>query len=71
VIPVATNLDLNPKLIEQAVRLGGHKSKKEAVNAALDEYVRHRNQLRILDLFGTVDYYPDYDYKALRRGKRR
>jgi hypothetical protein len=57
-------------LIEEAKLIGGHKTKKEAVIAALKEYVAHRKQLRIVDLFGTVDFDPDYDYKKLRQKKR-
>lgn len=67
---MATNLGLNEKLIDEAVKLGQHKSKKDAVNAALDEYVKRRKRLRILDLFGTIDFDPNYDYKAERRRKR-
>jgi hypothetical protein len=67
-----TNLALDDALIEEARRAGGHKTKKEAVNAALDEYVRRRKQLRILDAFGTISFDPAYDYKAERqRGSRR
>ncbi len=68
---MATNLALDDGLIEQARAVGGHKSKKEAVNAALAEYIQRRKQLNILKLFGKIDYDPDYDYKALRRRKRR
>jgi hypothetical protein len=42
-------------------------TKKEAVTAALDEYIRRRKQMQILDLFDTIDYREDYDYKANRR----
>ena len=65
-----TNLALDDRLIEAARRIGHHATKKEAVTAALDEYIRRRKQLRILDLFGTVDYRQDYDYKANRRRDR-
>jgi Arc/MetJ family transcription regulator len=65
-----TNLALDDKLIEEARRTGGHKTKKEAVTAALDEYVRRRKQLKILEEFGKIDYDPDYDYKSARRRKR-
>jgi hypothetical protein len=68
---MATNLALDDRLIEDARRAGSHKSKKEAVTAALEEYVRKRQQMRILEAFGTfpsdsksVD--PDYDYKRER-----
>jgi hypothetical protein len=67
---MATNLALDDNLIESARRVGGHKTKKEAVTAALAEYVKHREQLRILKTFGTVDFDPTYDYKAERRRKR-
>ncbi len=67
---MATNLALDDRLIETAQRIGGHKTKKEAVTTALKEYVQYRRQLRILESAGTVDYDPDYDYKAERRRPR-
>ena len=66
---MATNLALDDKLINKARRVGRHKTKKDAVTAALEEYVRRREQLAILDLAGTIDYYPDYDYKRSRQPK--
>ena len=70
-IHMPTNLALDDRLIEEARRAGGHKTKKEAVNAALDEYVRRRKQMRILDAFGTISFDANYDYKAERqRGSR-
>lgn len=69
---MATNLALDDKVIEEAVHIGGHKSKREAVMAALREYIQHRRQLEILELAGKISYDPDYDIKALRkRGIRR
>ena len=47
--------------------LGSFRTKKAAVNEALAEYVQRRKQRRILEMFGKVDYHPDYDYKAMRR----
>lgn len=67
---MATNLDLDPKLIDEAVKLGGYKTKKEAVTAALEEFVRRRSQSKIIELFGTIDFDPEYDYKAARKLKR-
>jgi len=64
---VATNLAIDDALIREAQEIGGHKTKKEAVTAALEEYVRRRRQLGILDLVGTIDYDDDDDYKALRK----
>ena len=65
-----TNLAIDDKLIEEARRLGEHKTKKEAVTTALEEYIEHHKQEQILEDFGTVDFAPDYDYKAGRRKKR-
>ena len=65
-----TNLALDDRLIEEARRAGGHKTKKEAVTAALDEYVKLRKQRRVLEAFGTFDVAPSYDYKADRHRKR-
>jgi hypothetical protein len=64
---MATNLDINPKLLEQAKRIGKHRTKKDAVNAALTEYIQRRNQIGIVKLFGPIDYDSDYDYKAQRK----
>lgn len=66
---MATNLQIDDKLITKAVQLGGHKTKKEAVNHALLEYIQHMEQKKILDLFGKIDYDSDYDYKS-QRNKR-
>jgi len=62
-----TNLALDDRLIEHARQAGGHKTKKEAVTSALREYVRRLDQLKILELAGRIEYYPDYDHKVLRR----
>jgi hypothetical protein len=65
-----TNLAIDDTLIEEAKQVGRHKTKKEAVTTALQEYVERRRRLRILDLIGTVDFDPDFDYKQMRRKKR-
>ncbi|HYL76072.1 MAG TPA: type II toxin-antitoxin system VapB family antitoxin [Bryobacteraceae bacterium] len=65
-----TNLAIDDRLIEEAKQIGRHKTKKEAVTAALSEYIAHRKRLEILSAFGTVDFDPKYDYKAQRRRKR-
>jgi len=67
---MATNLAIDDRLIEEARRTGRHKTKKEAVTAALDEYIKRRKQLGILELAGTIAYDPKYDYKAGRRRRR-
>lgn len=61
---------LDDKLVRKARTLGKHKTNKEAVIAALQEYTKRLGRLGILKMAGKVDYFPDYDYKALRRRKR-
>ena len=68
---MATNLALDDRLIDEARAVGGHKTKKEAVTAALLEYIRRHKQRRILELEGAIAYDPAYDYKAARRRGRR
>ena len=68
---MATNLALDDRLIEEAQKTGGHRTKKEAVTRALEEYIRRHRQQKILAAFGTVDFDKDYDYKAERKRKRR
>lgn len=65
-----TNLAIDDGLLEEAQKLGQHRTKRETVNAALDEYIRRRKQQQILSLFGKIDYDRDYDYKQERRAKR-
>jgi Arc/MetJ family transcription regulator len=67
VMILATNLQLDDRLIEKAVKLGKHKTKRAAVTRALKEYVEHLEQQRLLALFGNVDYDPEYDYKKQRK----
>ena len=67
---MATNLAIDDQLITEAKKLGRHRTKRDAVNAALDEYVRRRKQQKIVSLFGTIDYYENYDYKRERKRKR-
>jgi Arc/MetJ family transcription regulator len=64
---VATNLDLDPDLVAEAVSVGGRRTKKEAVTEALKEYIARRRQAGITRLFGTIEYDPKYDYKKQRR----
>lgn len=62
-----TNLALDPTLLEEAHRIGGHRTKKATVTEALREYILRRKQQRVLDLFGTIEYDSDYDYKEQRQ----
>jgi hypothetical protein len=64
---MATNLDLDPALVEEAVSVGGRRTKKETVTEALREYIARRRQAQVTSLFGTVDYDPKFNYKQQRR----
>jgi Arc/MetJ family transcription regulator len=61
-----TNLNIDDNLLEKAVLLGKHKSKREAVNTALEEYIKLRKQMRVKELFNTIEYDKGYNYKRQR-----
>jgi len=67
---IATNLDIDQKLLEETVKVWGFKTKKEAVNTALAELLQKKKSLGILRFFGKVDYDPDYNYKDHRSRKK-
>lgn len=60
-------LAIDDRLLEEAQRLGGQRTKKATVTTALQEYIQHRKQAKILELFGTVEFDLKYDYKKQRR----
>lgn len=62
-----TNLAIDDDLLDEAQRVGGHRTKKATVNEALEEYIQRRKQKRIVELFGTIEIAPAYDYKKQRR----
>ncbi|MBI2026422.1 MAG: type II toxin-antitoxin system VapB family antitoxin [Deltaproteobacteria bacterium] len=64
---MATNLALDDKLIETAKEIGKHASKKEAVTAALKEYIQKRKQKDIFKLFQSIKYDSTYNYKQQRK----
>lgn len=63
---MATNLSIDPKLIEQALEVSGERTKKAAVTKALQEFIARRRQKRLLDLMGSLEWDPSYDHKAER-----
>ena len=63
---MATNLALDPDLLERALAVSGEKTKKAAVTKALTEFIARREQKRILQLFEKLEWNPDFDYKAER-----
>jgi hypothetical protein len=64
---MATNLSLDPELIEQALKVSGERTKKAAVTKALQEFIARRRQKRLLELFGKLDWDAAYDYKPERK----
>jgi hypothetical protein len=63
---MATNLSLDPELLEKALEVSGEKTKKAAVTKAFKEFISRREQLGILELFGTLEWDEEYSYKKER-----
>ena len=63
---MATNLDLDPRLIDRVLEVSGERTKKAAVTRALEEFLARREQRKIVELFGKIDWDPDYDFKKER-----
>jgi Arc/MetJ family transcription regulator len=63
---MATNLQIDDKLLAKAQKVGGFRTKKDTVNRALAEFVRRHEQASILELFGSVELIEGFDYKAMR-----
>ncbi len=66
---MATNLSIDPELIERALEVSGERTKKAAVTKALQEFIARRRQKRVLELFGKLEWDADYGYKAERKRK--
>jgi hypothetical protein len=66
---MATNLSIDPELIERALEVSGERTKKAAVTKALQEFIARRRQKRVLELVGKLEWDPAYDYKAERQRK--
>jgi hypothetical protein len=64
---VATNLEFDDELIASARKLGGHKTRREAVTRALQEYVQWLKQQAVVSEFGKIEYDPKYNYKTQRK----
>ncbi len=63
---MATNLAIDPELLDRALEVGGEKTKKATVNRALQEFIARREQERLLELFGKFDWDDSFDYKRER-----
>lgn len=63
---MATNLSIDPALIERALKISGERTKKAAVTKALEEFIARRRQKRLLDVFGRLEWDSSFDYKSER-----
>lgn len=63
---MATNLAIDPELLDRALEASGERTKKAAVTRALEEFIARHEQARVVELFGTIDFDEAYDYKAER-----
>ncbi len=63
------NFAIDERLIEEAKKIGKHRTKKSAVTEALKEYIQRRKQIEILNIFNSIEYDPNYDYKKQRAVK--
>ena len=69
ILHMATNLSIDPELLDRALEVSGEKTKKATVTIALKEFIARREQKRLLELFGNLDWDSDYDYKVERTRK--
>ena len=63
---MATNLSIDPELLERALEVSGERTKKAAVTKALEEFIARRRQKRLLELMGKLEWDEGFDYKAER-----
>ena len=63
---MATNLAINDQLLTNALEIGGFRTKKDTVNAALEEFIHRRRAEDVISLFGKIEFDEDYDYKKMR-----
>ena len=62
-----TNLNIDDRLLTEALKVGGHRTKRQTVNEALQEYIQRRRRLELVKSFGKIDFDPAWDYKEARR----
>ena len=67
---MATNLAIDPDLLDRAVQVSGERTKKAVVTKALQEFIARREQRRIADLMGKLEWDTSFDYKAARSRRR-
>ena len=63
---MATNLSIDPDLLDSALAVSGERTKKAVVTKALQEFIARRRQKRLLELMGALEWDQGFDYKAER-----
>jgi len=63
---MTTNSAINDQLLTNALEIGGFRTKKDTINAALEEFIQRRKAEEVINLFGQIDYDDHYDYKKMR-----
>lgn len=63
---MATNLSLDPALVDRALAVSGERTKKAAVTRALEEFIARRKQKRLIELMGKLEWDDTFDYKHER-----
>jgi Arc/MetJ family transcription regulator len=63
---MATNLAINDQLLTNALEIGGFRTKKDTVNAALEEFIQRRKVQEVINLFGKIEFDENYDHKKMR-----
>jgi len=63
---MATNLAIDPALLDRALEVGGERTKRATVTKALEEFIARRQQRRLLELMGKLEWDTSFDYKAER-----
>jgi hypothetical protein len=64
---MAAKLAIDGRFLDKALQIGGHRTNKDTLAEALTEYIQHRIQIQLINLFGKVECDPKYDYKKQRR----
>ena len=66
---MATNLAIDPDLLQRALEVSGERTKRAAVTLALQEFIARRGQRRMLELMGKLDWDPSFNPKSERSRK--
>ncbi|HLP18210.1 MAG TPA: type II toxin-antitoxin system VapB family antitoxin [Bacteroidota bacterium] len=67
---MATNLNIDIALLEEAYKVGRFKTKRETVNTALKEFIQRKKQKNILKFFNSIEFEESFDYKSARKRAR-